>query len=327
MFPTGCRRGNRATEVGARPRHQEDQHAPPHTHPDARGRADGHRAQRPRSVRTTRRSRRDMPPVQRRSSTATQLRRARGCRNCATCAPGNAATRPAPRSSSPPPPAAAPGTADLARQPPDHQPSADAADAACLDDDRARDRWHPPRPRSHRWPHSPHPPAVAHPGRHLGTSSVCRPSGRHTGVGRQRTCATGTRIRATRRSISRVTLAIGAAKGEATCGLLDGSRADRESDSLDQPWRRYGRGDPVDPGRRGASLGARLVDHVLEPKSSSTWCRSSRSDARSAADYAPDDATRAFWLARGLFSSTPSTPCWPPATRRRSSLSHSPTTR
>jgi ribosomal protein S18 acetylase RimI-like enzyme len=52
--------------------------------------------------------------------------------------------------------------------------------------------------------------------------------------------------------------------------------------------------------RRGAGLGTRLVDHVLDELSADGVQIVEVKTLDPSADYAPYDATRAFWLARGF---------------------------
>jgi GNAT superfamily N-acetyltransferase len=66
--------------------------------------------------------------------------------------------------------------------------------------------------------------------------------------------------------------------------------------------------------RRGAGLGARLIDHALdELRADGVQIVEVKTLDRSA-DYAPYDATRAFWNARGFvqFDMIDPLPGWPP---------------
>jgi len=78
--------------------------------------------------------------------------------------------------------------------------------------------------------------------------------------------------------------------------------------------------------RRAAGLGTRLVDHVLDELGADGVQIVEVKTLDPSAGYAPYDATRAFWLARGFvqFDTIDPLPGWPPAIRRRSSPSHSP---
>jgi GNAT superfamily N-acetyltransferase len=66
--------------------------------------------------------------------------------------------------------------------------------------------------------------------------------------------------------------------------------------------------------RRGAGLGARLVDHVLDELSADGVQIVEVKTLDPSADYAPYDATRAFWLARGFvqLDTIDPLPGWPP---------------
>ena len=66
--------------------------------------------------------------------------------------------------------------------------------------------------------------------------------------------------------------------------------------------------------RRGAGLGARLVDHVLDELSADGVQIVEVKTLDASADYAPYDATRAFWLARGFvqLDTIDPLPGWPP---------------
>ena len=66
--------------------------------------------------------------------------------------------------------------------------------------------------------------------------------------------------------------------------------------------------------RRGAGLGTRLVDHVLDELSDDGVQIVEVKTLDPSADYAPYDATRAFWLARGFvqFDTIDPLPGWPP---------------
>ena len=66
--------------------------------------------------------------------------------------------------------------------------------------------------------------------------------------------------------------------------------------------------------RRGAGLGARLVDHVLDELSADGVQIVEVKTLDPSADYAPYDATRAFWLARGFIQLDTIDPFadWPP---------------
>ena len=66
--------------------------------------------------------------------------------------------------------------------------------------------------------------------------------------------------------------------------------------------------------RRGAGLGARLVDHVLDELSAEGVQIVEVKTLDPSADYAPYDATRAFWLARGFvqLDTIDPLPGWPP---------------
>ena len=66
--------------------------------------------------------------------------------------------------------------------------------------------------------------------------------------------------------------------------------------------------------RRGAGLGARLIDHVLDELSADGVQIVEVKTLDPSADYAPYDATRAFWLARGFIQldTIDPFPDWPP---------------
>ena len=66
--------------------------------------------------------------------------------------------------------------------------------------------------------------------------------------------------------------------------------------------------------RRGAGLGARLVDHVLDELSADGVQIVEVKTLDESEDYAPYDATRAFWLARGFIQldTIDPLPGWPP---------------
>jgi GNAT superfamily N-acetyltransferase len=66
--------------------------------------------------------------------------------------------------------------------------------------------------------------------------------------------------------------------------------------------------------RRGAGLGARLVDHVLNELSADGVQIVEVKTLDPSADYAPYNATRAFWLARGFvqLDTIDPLPGWPP---------------
>ena len=66
--------------------------------------------------------------------------------------------------------------------------------------------------------------------------------------------------------------------------------------------------------RRGAGLGTRLVNHVLDELSADGVQIVEVKTLDSSADYAPYDATRAFWLARGFIQldTIDPFPDWPP---------------
>ena len=65
---------------------------------------------------------------------------------------------------------------------------------------------------------------------------------------------------------------------------------------------------------RGAGLGTRLVNHVLDELSADGVQIVEVKTLDSSADYAPYDATRAFWLARGFIQldTIDPLPDWPP---------------
>ena len=66
--------------------------------------------------------------------------------------------------------------------------------------------------------------------------------------------------------------------------------------------------------RRGAGLGTRLVDHVLDELGADGVQIVEVKTLDPSADYAPYDATRAFWLARGFvqLDTIDPLPGWPP---------------
>ena len=66
--------------------------------------------------------------------------------------------------------------------------------------------------------------------------------------------------------------------------------------------------------RRGAGLGTRLVDHVLDELGADGVRLVEVKTLDASADYAPYEATRAFWLARGFvqFDTIDPLPGWPP---------------
>jgi GNAT superfamily N-acetyltransferase len=66
--------------------------------------------------------------------------------------------------------------------------------------------------------------------------------------------------------------------------------------------------------RRGAGLGGRLVDHVLDELGADGVQLVEVKTLDPSADYAPYDATRAFWLARGFvqLDTIDPLPDWPP---------------
>ena len=66
--------------------------------------------------------------------------------------------------------------------------------------------------------------------------------------------------------------------------------------------------------RRGAGLGAWLVDHVLDELSADGVQIVEVKTLDASEDYAPYDATRAFWLARGFvqLDTIDPLPGWPP---------------
>ena len=66
--------------------------------------------------------------------------------------------------------------------------------------------------------------------------------------------------------------------------------------------------------RRGAGLGSRLVDHVLDELRADGVQIVEVKTLDASADYAPYEATRAFWLARGFvqFDMIDPLPDWPP---------------
>jgi GNAT superfamily N-acetyltransferase len=66
--------------------------------------------------------------------------------------------------------------------------------------------------------------------------------------------------------------------------------------------------------RRGAGLGSRLINHVLDELSENGVQIVEVKTLDPSADYAPYDATRAFWLARGFIQldTIDPLPEWPP---------------
>jgi GNAT superfamily N-acetyltransferase len=66
--------------------------------------------------------------------------------------------------------------------------------------------------------------------------------------------------------------------------------------------------------RRGGGLGSLLIDHALDELSADGVQIVEVKTLDSSADYAPYDATRAFWLARGFvqFDMIDPLPGWPP---------------
>ena len=70
----------------------------------------------------------------------------------------------------------------------------------------------------------------------------------------------------------------------------------------------------VAAGRRGAGLGTRLVDHVLDELRADGVQIVEVKTLDASADYAPYDATRAFWLGRGFvqIDTIDPLPEWPP---------------
>jgi ribosomal protein S18 acetylase RimI-like enzyme len=66
--------------------------------------------------------------------------------------------------------------------------------------------------------------------------------------------------------------------------------------------------------RRGAGLGTRLVDHVLDQLSADGVRIVETKTLDPSADYAPYEASRAFWLARGFIQldTIDPLPGWPP---------------
>ena len=66
--------------------------------------------------------------------------------------------------------------------------------------------------------------------------------------------------------------------------------------------------------RRGAGLGARLIDHVLDELGADGVQIVEVKSLDPSAGYAPYDATRAFWLARGFIQldTIDPLPGWPP---------------
>ncbi len=66
--------------------------------------------------------------------------------------------------------------------------------------------------------------------------------------------------------------------------------------------------------RRGAGLGSRLVDHVLDELGADGVQIVEVKTLDPSGDYAPYDATRAFWLARGFvqLDTIDPLPDWPP---------------
>ena len=66
--------------------------------------------------------------------------------------------------------------------------------------------------------------------------------------------------------------------------------------------------------RRGGRLGSRLIDHALAELSADGVQIVEVKTLDPSADYAPYDATRAFWIARGFvqFDTIDPLPGWPP---------------
>ena len=66
--------------------------------------------------------------------------------------------------------------------------------------------------------------------------------------------------------------------------------------------------------RRGTGLGTRLIDHVLDELGADGVQIVEVKTLDGSADYAPYEATRAFWLARGFvqFDTIDPLPDWPP---------------
>ena len=66
--------------------------------------------------------------------------------------------------------------------------------------------------------------------------------------------------------------------------------------------------------RRGSGLGSRLIDHVLDELGAEGVQVVEVKTLDPSADYAPYDATRAFWLARGFvqLDTIDPLPGWPP---------------
>ena len=66
--------------------------------------------------------------------------------------------------------------------------------------------------------------------------------------------------------------------------------------------------------RRGGGLGRRLIDHALDELAADGVRIVEVKTLDPSADYAPYDATRAFWLARGFvqFDTIDPLPGWPP---------------
>jgi GNAT superfamily N-acetyltransferase len=66
--------------------------------------------------------------------------------------------------------------------------------------------------------------------------------------------------------------------------------------------------------RRGRGLGSRLIDHALAELSAGGVQIVEVKTLDPSADYAPYDATRAFWIARGFvqFDTIDPLPGWPP---------------
>ena len=66
--------------------------------------------------------------------------------------------------------------------------------------------------------------------------------------------------------------------------------------------------------RRGGGLGSRLIDHALDELSADGVQIVEVKTLDPSADYAPYDATRAFWIARGFvqFDTIDPLPGWPP---------------
>jgi len=66
--------------------------------------------------------------------------------------------------------------------------------------------------------------------------------------------------------------------------------------------------------RRGGGLGSQLIEHALSELSADGVQIVEVKTLDPSADYAPDDATRAFWIARGFvqFDMIDPLPGWPP---------------